>query len=110
MSDSDFKLLTSVVGWAHYLLPITFSLVATLLVRTRVRSVLGYLAFAALTCFGLYTLASLISLPWRFDFEPKTLPDQIALIVVSRGVVVLGLSAILSVPMLYWLQRLMRKT
>ena len=110
MSDSDFKLLTSVVGWAHWLLPITLSLAATLLVRTRVRSLLGYLAFAALTCFGLYTFASMISWPWRFDYEPETPSDQIALLVVSRGVVVLALSAILSVPMLYWLHRLMRKT
>jgi hypothetical protein len=109
VSDSDFKTLTSAVGWAHVLWPIAFSLVATVLVRTRVRSIPGYFTIAALACFGLNTFSSLVTWSWRFDFEPKTPSDQIALLVVSRGVTVLVLSAVLSVPVLYWLHRLMRR-
>jgi hypothetical protein len=51
----------------------------------------------------------MLSFNWQLNFSPQDQSDEIALAVVSHGTAVLVLTALLSLPMLYWLHALMRR-
>lgn len=109
VSESDFKALTNAVLWAAWLWPPIAIGVAGILLRSRLRSAVVFVTFGVLASFGVYWLVGALSLGARVNYLAKSVDDQIMLAVVGFALATLIVSVAISLPLLYWLYRALRK-